>query len=99
MNILAVKPVSDYKDALSKVLEEHGSTFNWALQTLNNSGGSDTPDDKGFTIPATEIANRVKRIKAKRRYADYLALFRVGQSNCDAECEIPLPEIICGFDV
>ena len=53
------------KDALSKVLEEHGSTFNWALQTLNNSGGSDTPDDKGFTIPATEIANRVKRIKAK----------------------------------
>ena len=39
--------------------------FNWALQTLNNSGRSDTPDDKGFTIPATEIANRVKSIKAK----------------------------------
>ena len=53
------------KDALSKVLEEHGSTFNWALQTLNNSGGSDTPDDKGFTMPATEIAKRVKSIKAK----------------------------------
>ena len=50
------------KDALNKVLEAHGSKFNWALQTLNNSGGTDTTDAQKFTVPATEIATRVKGI-------------------------------------
>ena len=50
------------KEALSKVLNQHGKEFNWALQTLNNSGRADTTDREGFAVPAAEIAKRVKSI-------------------------------------
>ena len=50
------------KEALSKVLNQHGKEFNWALQTLNNSGRADTTDREGFAVPAAEIAERVKSI-------------------------------------
>ena len=50
------------KRALREVLGKYGKDFNWALQTLNNSGGADTTDKEGFDVPAAEIANRVERI-------------------------------------
>ena len=50
------------KRALRKVLGKYGKDFNWALQTLNNSGGADTTNANKFAVPATDIADRVKYI-------------------------------------
>ena len=61
-NISHASRMTVAKDALSQVLSKHGGEFNWALQTLNNSGRADTTDREGFSIPATEIANRVRKI-------------------------------------
>ena len=61
-NISHASRMTVAKDALSQVLSKHGGEFNWALQTLNNSGRADTTDREGFSIPATEIAKRVKSI-------------------------------------
>ena len=55
-NISHASRMTVAKDALSQVLSKHGGEFNWALQTLNNSGRADTTDREGFSIPATEIA-------------------------------------------
>ncbi|EGQ78531.1 hypothetical protein HMPREF9418_0071, partial [Neisseria macacae ATCC 33926] len=65
-NISHASRMAVAKDALSQVLSKHGGEFNWALQTLNNSGRADTTDREGFAVPATEIAKRVKSINPDR---------------------------------
>lgn len=59
------KRITITKEALKSVLQEYGKKqqFQWGLQTLHNNGGTDIPDEKGFTDDWQDVQSRVEGIK------------------------------------